>query len=186
MSIANEDGMSRLTLILSMTLLFAAQANASLRLDVDISERELRIYDGDDLLEKYDVAVGTNDKPTPTGNFEIGKIVWNPAWHPPDEKWAKGKDPTGPGDPDNPMKAVKIFFSEPDYYIHGTDAIESLGKAKSHGCVRMHPQEVTKLAKLLMEHGGQPRPEPWYRRILHSRSTKVVLLQSHIPLRVMR
>jgi lipoprotein-anchoring transpeptidase ErfK/SrfK len=176
--------MSRLILVLSMTLFFAANAQAALRLDVDLSERELRVYDGDDLIQKYDVAVGTKEKPTPTGAFNIDKIVWNPAWHPPDEKWARGKDPAGPGDPDNPMKAVKIFFSEPDYYIHGTDALDSLGKARSHGCVRMDPDDATNVAKLLMEHGGQPRPEPWYRRILHSRSTKVVLLQNPIPMRV--
>lgn len=27
----------------------------------------------------------------------------------------------------NPMKLVKIFFKKPDYYIHGTGDVESLG-----------------------------------------------------------
>ena len=67
------------------------------------------------------------------------------------------------------MKVVKIFFKEPDYYIHGTDAIESLGSAASHGCLRMDPEEVAELAKLIMEHGGQPREENWFLRLIHSR-----------------
>jgi lipoprotein-anchoring transpeptidase ErfK/SrfK len=166
------------------TLLTVGSANASLRIQVDLSARQLIAFDGDTVLDRYDVAVGTNEKPTPRGNFAIKKLVWNPSWHPPDEKWARGKSPKGPGDPDNPMKRVKIFFSEPDYYIHGTDDLDSLGSAASHGCLRMSPSEVTALAKLVMEHGGKPMPEPWYRRIFRSRSTKVIYLENPIPITI--
>ena len=84
------------------------------------------------------------------------------------------------------MKTVKIFFSEPDYYIHGTDDTGSIGEAASHGCLRMESTEAAELAKTLMEHGGEARPEPWYRRILHRRSTKVIRLSEPIPMRVGR
>jgi L,D-transpeptidase catalytic domain len=180
--VANGKGMFRLRFLLIAFFLTAIPAHAALRLEVDLSERELRVLDDNNVVKQYDVAVGTREKPTPTGAFAIDKIVWNPSWHPPDEKWARGKDPKGPGDPDNPMKRVKIFFSEPDYYIHGTDAVDSLGRAESHGCVRMSESEVTELAKLLMTHGGKPKPEPWYRRIFHSRSTTVVMLTNKIPI----
>ncbi|MFL5524693.1 MAG: L,D-transpeptidase, partial [Gemmatimonadaceae bacterium] len=111
---------------------------------------------------------------------------WNPSWHPPpDAAWAKGKTAKGPGDPGNPMKVVKIFFHEPDYYIHGTDAVGSLGEAASHGCLRMDPDEVADLAKLIMEHGGQPREENWFWRIIHSRrEEKTVYLDNPISLTV--
>ena len=65
------------------------------------------------------------------GRFIVRHIVWNPAWVPPNAGWAKGKQPAAPGDPKNPMRAVKIFFQEPDYYIHGTNAEESIGYAAS-------------------------------------------------------
>jgi hypothetical protein len=97
-------------------------------------------------------------------------MIWNPSWRPPpNSSWAKGKTAKGPGEPGNPMKVVKIFFQEPDYYIHGTGDVESLGSAASHGCLRMDPEQVADLAKLIMEHGGQPREENWFWRILHSR-----------------
>ena len=176
--------MSRFSIVLTTIVLIAVPARAALRLEVDLSDRELRVYDDQQLTKQYDVAVGTHQKPTPTGNFRIAKIVWNPSWHPPDEKWARGKEPKGPADPDNPLKRVKIFFSEPDYYIHGTDDLDSLGHAESHGCVRMSPKEVTELAKLLMTRGGKPKPEPWYRRIFHRKTTQVVLLSNEIPIRV--
>jgi murein L,D-transpeptidase YcbB/YkuD len=66
------------------------------------------------------------------------------------------------------MGRVKIFFKQPDYYIHGTRAVDSLGEAESHGCVRMRNSEVIELAKLVMEHGGQPRPATWYQRVLNT------------------
>ena len=169
---------------MAFLFLIAWPMAAAVTVEVDLSQRQLRVVDGDSLLKQYDVAVGKPDKPTPTGDFEIKKIVWNPSWHPPDEKWARGKDPKGPDDPDNPMKRVKIFFSEPDYYIHGTDAVDSLGDAASHGCVRMSAHDVTELAKLLMDHGGKPMPEPWYRRIFHLHRTKVIYLTNPIAMEV--
>jgi lipoprotein-anchoring transpeptidase ErfK/SrfK len=145
-------------------------AEAPLVLRASVSERMLYVQRGDTTLKTFQVAVGTDDYPTPRGTFRIRKMIWNPSWRPPpNSDWAKGKKARGPGDPQNPMKVVKIFFKEPDYYIHGTDAVESLGSAASHGCLRMDPNDVAELAKVIMEHGGQPREENWFLRILHSR-----------------
>ena len=165
-------------------LLTAAPASADFSLEVDVSEKQLRAVEDGHVVEEFDIAVGKDPKPTPTGAFTIKKIIWNPAWHPPDEKWARGKTPKPPGHPDNPMKRVKMFFREPDYYIHGTDDLDSLGSEASHGCVRMAPDDVTRLAQAVMDHGGQPRPLPWYRRIFRSRASKTVLLTAPVPIRI--
>ena len=83
------------------------------------------------------------------------------------------------------MKVVKIFFREPDYYIHGTNDVESLGSAESHGCLRMDPDEVADLAKLVMTQGGQPREENWFWRIIHFRSQqKTIYLDSPVSLTI--
>ena len=85
----------------------------------------------------------------------------------------------------NPMKVVKMFFKEPDYYIHGTGDVESLGEAASHGCLRMDPDDAYLVARYLMDHGGSPRDENWFWRILHFRSeTKTVYLDNPIPLTI--
>lgn len=172
-------------LFLTLTLaLFAGSASAELRLSVDLSERELVASVDGETIETFPVAVGTKSYPTPTGNFTIRKVIWNPSWRPPDSKWARGKTEKGPGDPDNPMKVVKMFFKEPDYYIHGTAADDSLGKAESHGCLRMNTEDVARLGQLVMKHGGKPMPEPWYRRIFHRKSTKVVYLEQPVPIEI--
>jgi lipoprotein-anchoring transpeptidase ErfK/SrfK len=157
-----------------------------LLLAADLSTRTLTVTRGGKTIKTYSVAVGQERYPTPVGNYAIRKIVWNPSWRPPpDAAWARGKSAKGPGDPGNPMKVVKIFFHEPDYYIHGTGDVDSLGDAASHGCLRMDPTQVADLAKLIMENGGQPRDENWFWRILHSRrEEKVVYLDNPVSLTV--
>jgi lipoprotein-anchoring transpeptidase ErfK/SrfK len=157
-----------------------------LELTANIPARMLVVKRGDSTLRTFAVAVGKERYPTPTGTFRIRKMIWNPSWRPPpNSEWARGKTAKGPGEPGNPMKVVKIFFREPDYYIHGTDDVESLGSAASHGCLRMDPEEVAELAKLIMEHGGQPREENWFWRIIHSRrDEKVVYLDNPVWLTI--
>ena len=165
-------------------MLWSPALFAELRLEVDLSERQLHVVVDGEVLESFAVSVGKDKNPTPEGAFKIRKVIWNPAWKPPDAKWARGKSARPPGHPDNPMKRVKMFFREPDYYIHGTDDEESLGKAESHGCIRMNPEDVTRLGQLVMEHGGKPMPEPWYRRIFRRKTTKVVYLAVPVPLEI--
>jgi lipoprotein-anchoring transpeptidase ErfK/SrfK len=173
------------TLSLAALLLFLpALAAADLNLEVNVGDRELRVYEDSTLIETYPVSVGKDEKPTPTGNFTIRRIVWNPSWVPPNEKWARGKTAKPPGHPQNPMKRVKMFFKEPDYYIHGTGDTDSLGGAESHGCVRMDPDDVTELAQLVMAHGGKPQPAPWYKRLFRSRKSKTVYLTNPVPVRI--
>lgn len=137
----------------------------ALSLSASLAARVLTVRMGDSVVATYAVAVGADDHPTPTGTFTIKKLIWNPRWVPPKQPWARGKTAKAPGDPDNPMQTVKIFFKEPDYYIHGTPAVESLGEAASKGCLRMDPEEVAAVAKWVMEHGGEPRPPSWFERI---------------------
>ena len=164
----------------------APASDAPLTLRADLSARRLIAKKGDITLKTYPIAVGQDRYPTPVGEFTIRRIVWNPSWKPPpDAAWARGKSAKGPGDPENPMKVVKIFFHDPDYYIHGTDDVESLGSAASHGCLRMNPEEVADLAKLIMDNGGEPRGDNWFWRILHSRrEEKEVSLDNPVSLTI--
>jgi murein L,D-transpeptidase YcbB/YkuD len=177
--------MNRTLLLVAGTLLWATTTlGNTLQLEVDLSDRELHAYVEGELVRSYDVSVGTKEKPTPEGEFSIRKVVFNPDWHPPDEKWARGKTYKAPGHPENPMKVVKIFFREPDYYIHGTDDHDSLGDARSHGCIRMKEDDVKELSKMVMEYGGKPMPEPWYRRIFRRKTMQVMYLEDVVPIEV--
>lgn len=161
----------------------AESALAPTRLEVDLSERELYLYHGGERVNTYPVAIGEPDHPTPTGDFEIDRIVWNPAWVPPDTEWGRKRERQDPDDPDNPMVGAKLFFRYPDYYIHGTDAEHTLGEAESHGCVRMEPGEAMDLAKWVQEHGGEARSEAWFERVRADDGSKhEVALPDPVPI----
>lgn len=175
--------------ILPILLLFVALPSFAsnvvtgpLTMAVSTQKKILVVRIGGTEMRRYSVAVGTKAKPTPMGQFTVKHIVWNPSWHPPDEKWAKGKKPAGPGDPKNPMKIVKIFFQEPDYYIHGTDAEDSLGSAASHGCIRMAQEDVYKLARYLQDHAGAAKSDDWYAQVINGSQSQSVILPRSVPL----
>jgi lipoprotein-anchoring transpeptidase ErfK/SrfK len=159
-------------------------ASASLKLRVDISERTLYATVGGE-ERTYPVAVGTSKHPTPRGRFAITRVIWNPRWVPPDSEWARGRKATEPGDPANPMGRVKLFFREPTYFLHGTNDEGSIGRAISHGCIRMRNEDIVALARLVMKHGGQPREPGWFQRVLNRvRSTQEVRLSTPVPLHI--
>jgi lipoprotein-anchoring transpeptidase ErfK/SrfK len=163
------------------------KVDGPVHLKADLSSRTLTVMGSDGVIKTFNVAVGSPNYPTPPGTYTIRKIVWNPSWIPPDSKWAKKETAKGPGEPGNPMKIAKIFFKEPDYYIHGTGQVNSLGDAASHGCLRMDPDEVAELAQFLMQNGGQPREEGWFSRVIHMRwKTHTVTLTKPITLVVSR
>lgn len=162
------------------------KALSPIRLEVDISERKLYIYHGGELRNTLDVAVGEPDHPTPKGEFTINRLIWNPAWvPPPNAEWADDETKKAPNDPENPMVGAKLFFEYPDYYIHGTDALHTLGTAASHGCIRMNPVDVMNLAELVQEHGGKSRSDAWYERVQRDDSDKhEVTLSDPIPVEI--
>ena len=157
---------------------------AHLRVRIDISDRRLYVEENGEQIASYGVAVGTGSHPTPRGAFSTRRIIWNPRWVPPDAAWAKKERVREPGDPKNPMGRVKIFFREPDYYIHGTNAESSIGTAASHGCVRMRNEEVIELARMMVAKGGGAEPGLIRRLINNIRQTREVRLNSPVAVRV--
>jgi lipoprotein-anchoring transpeptidase ErfK/SrfK len=163
----------------------AAFAAAALQLQVDLSERQLHVLEDGEITRSYPVAVGKPSYPTPKGTFNIKRIIWNPRWVPPDSKWARDKTAKAPGEPGNPMGRVKIFFSEPDYYIHGTREVDSLGAAESHGCIRMRNSDVIALAKTVMAAGGKPVKQSFVQRVINRvRSTHEVRLSRVVRVQI--
>ena len=136
----------------------------SIRVVVDRSDRKVRIYRGDEVISTEAVAVGMSKYPTPTGSWKFYRVDLNPEWNPPKSKWAKGRKRAPPGHPENPMGRARLVFNMP-YTIHGTDDLESLGKAASHGSVRISNEVVMDLAELLLRAGGSWGGDQWFQRM---------------------
>ena len=152
---------------------------------VDLSDRRLYLMSGDDVVRSYLVSVGEEGYDTPSGTFRIARMIWNPGWVPPPSAWAADKEPEAPGSPGNPMGRVKMFFREPDYYIHGTGLPSSLGRARSHGCIRMRNIDAVELARIVMIHGGARQDQDWYEETVANPTTsREVSLPRPVQVRV--
>jgi lipoprotein-anchoring transpeptidase ErfK/SrfK len=103
----------------------------------------LTVYEHLKAKKTYKVAVGQVGLETPAGLYHVQNKAVNPAWHVPNSAWAgklAGKVVSG-DDPSNPIKARWLGIYN-GAGIHGTDAINSLGSAASHGCIRMAIPDV--------------------------------------------
>lgn len=154
---------------------------------VVLPEYRLELRSANGIERSYGIAIGLPEYPTPTGQFAVRTIVWNPAWRPhKEDPWATAKRPQPPGARDNPMKVVKIFFVEPAYYIHGTSELHTLGTAASHGCIRMHPDDAAELATRLMEATGAHDRE-WLAAVRRQRTVeRAVVLPRSVSLTITR
>jgi len=158
---------------------------SSLRLEVDLGAKQLTAFDGDQKIATYRIAIGSPQWPTQTGQWEVRQVVWNPEWIPPkEEQWAEDKNPKAPGAPDNPLGRAQLVY-DPPRTVHGTNEPSSIGKAVSHGSIRMANADIVQLGRKVMEMAGAPKDDSFYRQVAQNRTQKVVVdLPQHVPIRV--
>jgi lipoprotein-anchoring transpeptidase ErfK/SrfK len=156
-----------------------------MQIEVDLGARELRVMKGGQVVATHPVAVGSKDWPTPTGEWTIGQVVFNPRWVPPkDESWAKDEKIAEPGAPDNPLGRAQLVYSPPNT-IHGTTDTQSLGKAASHGSIRVANDVVVQLARQVMEAGGAQKDEAFFQQVQSNAKERVdVDIPNPIPIRI--
>jgi hypothetical protein len=149
-----------------------AHAEPDLELEVNIAQRQLHVYRGGRVVESHPVAVGSKEWPTPTGEWRISQVIFNPRWVPPkDESWAKDEEEKEPGAPDNPLGVVQLVYNPPNT-IHGTNEPQSLGKAVSHGSIRVSNEAGVQLARQVMEAGGAQKDDAWVQNALSNRTQR--------------
>ena len=124
------------------------------RVVVDKSDRDVEVFGPDNaLLAYYPASIGSEEKPAPSGQFEIRRVVRNPDYtYDPAYafKGVKAKKPfrIAPG-PNNPVGAVWMDLSFEGYGIHGTPEPTAIGKTQSHGCIRLTNWDALDLASLV-------------------------------------
>jgi lipoprotein-anchoring transpeptidase ErfK/SrfK len=104
---------------------------------VSLEDRKLALVEDGQVKKIYTVAVGKPSTPSPVGTFTIERRVANPVYH-------HGGKTVQPG-PGNPVGTRWMGLSLKGYGIHGTNAPKSIGKAASHGCIRMAKADLEEL-----------------------------------------
>jgi lipoprotein-anchoring transpeptidase ErfK/SrfK len=118
-----------------------AYYTTSAKIVIDLSRRKLMVYRRGELKGTFPVAVGRPGLETPTGFFFVNQKL----------------RPPSPGGPYGVL-ALGISAFQPKLSgwpqggpvaIHGTNEDYLIGKAVSHGCVRMHDADVLKVSSLV-------------------------------------
>ncbi|MGD0858924.1 MAG: L,D-transpeptidase [Terracidiphilus sp.] len=108
---------------------------------VSLEDRKLALVEDGQVKKVYSVAVGKPSTPSPVGTFTIERRVANPTYH------HNGKTVLpGPG---NPVGTRWMGLSKHGYGIHGTNEPKSIGKAASHGCIRMSQADLEEFYELV-------------------------------------
>jgi L,D-transpeptidase catalytic domain len=118
-------------------LAMSGVAYALVRIDVDLSSQTMRVTSGDGAHYVWPISSGRADYLTPPGHFRPQRLfvmVHSAKYH------------------NSPMPH-SIFFHGP-YAIHGTNAIGSLGRPVSHGCIRLAPANAARLYSAVQTEGA--------------------------------
>jgi peptidoglycan hydrolase-like protein with peptidoglycan-binding domain len=93
---------------------------------IDLDKRRLHFSSPQGKTKTYPVAIGKPSTPTPLGNWTIVSKALNPGG-PFGVRWMRLSVPWG------------------GYGIHGTNNPKSIGKAVSHGCIRLYNEDVIEI-----------------------------------------
>ena len=137
--------LNRLVLAAGVVAVLAGEALAqnapTRRVVVSLEDRKLALVEDGKVKKVYTVAVGKPSTPSPVGTFKIERRVQNPTYH------HDGKTVLpGPG---NPVGTRWMGLSKHGYGIHGTNEPKSIGKAASHGCIRMDKADLEEIYELV-------------------------------------
>jgi len=122
---------------------------------INLPQRILFFFRNCELVRHYPVGLGRPTWPTPRGGFQVLELREHPTWHVPksiqremamEGKVVKEEVPPGP---DNPLGDYFIRLGTRPYGIHGTIAPLTIYGFRTHGCIRLHPDDADELFHLV-------------------------------------
>lgn len=115
---------------------------------VNIPDRMLYFFKEGTLVSYFPVCLGSRDWQTPVGTFVIVRKEHDPTWHVPKsiqaemrKKNQEVKEVVPPG-PDNPLGRFALETSLPGILIHETIWPTTIYQWRSHGCIRVLPENM--------------------------------------------
>lgn len=121
---------------------------------VNLAAMRLFHYKGDGaslVVSTYPVGVGTDERPTPTGQMRVARKATRPTWHVPASIAADHRKKGDilpaevPPGPQNPLGDYALYLNKAGYLIHGTNKPASIGLQATNGCMRLYPENIETL-----------------------------------------
>ena len=108
---------------------------------VSIPDRKLALLEDGKVVKVYRVAVGSSLSPSPSGEFAIINRITNPTYYHPHVVIAASEE--------SPIGTRWVGLNRKGYGIHGTNEPRSIGRAASHGCIRMSNRDIAQFFELV-------------------------------------
>ena len=106
------------------------------------------------VVAQFPVTMGSTHDPLPFGQWKVTTYAYLPPFHyQPDLFW-DAKDQTAddkrlPPGPNGPVGVAWLDLTKEHYGIHGTGSPETIGRAESHGCIRLSNWDVLRLSRIM-------------------------------------
>ena len=106
------------------------------------------------LVGSYPITAGSESLPAPEGKWFVKGMAWMPTF-----RWDKAMLQKGersdnacelPPGPNNPVGILWMQLNRDGIGFHGTDDPETIGRASSHGCIRLANWDALDLAKKVL------------------------------------
>jgi lipoprotein-anchoring transpeptidase ErfK/SrfK len=125
-------------------------ATTGIVVKIDTKTNMLTVYEGDKLIAAYPVTIGSVHTVSPIGEWKVRGIAKLPSFRYDKEMLQHGKRSGNfyrlPPGPRNPVGVMWIALNKKGIGIHGTNEPDSIGRAASHGCIRLANWDVVRLA----------------------------------------
>jgi L,D-transpeptidase catalytic domain len=112
-------------------------ARATVRIDIDLNQQQMHVTSAGGQSYDWPISSGRPGHATPTGRYRPQAMYLMAHSY----KYNNA-----------PMPHAIFFRSQ--YAIHGTDAIWSLGRVASHGCIRISPAHAATLYAMVSREGA--------------------------------
>jgi lipoprotein-anchoring transpeptidase ErfK/SrfK len=117
---------------------------------VDTKTNMLGVFEAEKLIAAYPVTIGSAHTASPIGEWKVRGIAKLPRFRYDKEMLEHGKRSGDfymlPPGPRNPVGVMWIALNKRGIGIHGTNDPASIGRAVSHGCIRLANWDVVRLA----------------------------------------
>jgi lipoprotein-anchoring transpeptidase ErfK/SrfK len=132
----------------------APKTGEVVRVTADKAAKQVHGYGADGrLLVSYPATIGSPDTPSPSGIHAVARVAFDPEYtYNPKVNFQQGANDKVlriPPGPNGPVGSIWIALDKPTYGVHGTPEPSRIGKAESHGCVRLTNWDAAELAKMV-------------------------------------
>ncbi|MEP6670146.1 MAG: L,D-transpeptidase family protein [Chthoniobacter sp.] len=126
---------------------------SGISLHIGVKDGMLEVMADGKIAAAFPVTVGSKQTVSPVGHWKVKGVAKLPNFRYDPLMLKKGERGSDfhmlPPGPNNPVGVMWIALNKKGIGIHGTNDPDSIGRASSHGCIRLANWDVVKLAEMV-------------------------------------